>query len=106
MLKKSIIALVTVTLLCVVVAGVVRGFIFPRSTSSLAPCLNNLRQIDGAKQQWQLENRKTSSQVPTWEDIRPLLAHPLVCPEGGTYILGRLGESPKCSVGGPSHTLP
>jgi 4-amino-4-deoxy-L-arabinose transferase-like glycosyltransferase len=39
------------------------------SNSSLAPCINTLRQIDGAKQQWALENHKTTNDVPLWPEI-------------------------------------
>jgi hypothetical protein len=28
------------------------------------------------------------------------------CPNGGVYIVGKLGELPKCSIGGPRHTFP
>jgi hypothetical protein len=100
---------------CVIVLGVatlvVPRLIHPRSTKAMLPCVNNLRQLDGAKQRWELENRKTANDVPTWEDLRPYFpdwwtnGRP-VCPEGGTYTLGRVGESPRCSIGGPEHTLP
>jgi len=74
-------------------------------------CMNNLRQIDGAKHSWSLESRKATNDVTHWEDIRPYLGRGtvgeiLVCPNGGIYILGRVGESPRCSIGGLEHTLP
>jgi hypothetical protein len=77
---------------------------------STAACINNLRQIESAKQQWALENGKTANDVPSWDDIRPYIGRGEKgempqCPQGGSYILGRIGESPKCSIGGPSHTL-
>jgi len=68
-------------------------------------CINNLRQIDGAKQQWTLENHKTTNDAPVWEDVRPYLRIEISCPQGGTYTLGRVDEPPRCSIGGPSHTL-
>ncbi len=69
-------------------------------------CVNNLRQLDGAKQQWELENRRaTNDPPPAVAELRAYLRQALICPQGGTYTIGRVGESPKCSVGG-SHTLP
>ena len=68
--------------------------------------LNNLRQLDGAKEQWKLENPKATNDVPTWEDLLPYLRQKPACPQGGTYFLGRVGETPTCSISGPSHTLP
>ncbi len=72
-------------------------------------CVNNMRQIDGAKQQWALVNKKTTNDIPTWSDLAPYLSRNgtnlPVCPGGGVYTLGRLGEPPKCSVGHGSHLL-
>jgi hypothetical protein len=81
-----------------------------RDVAALSACINNLRQIDGAKQQWALEKGKTTNDVPTWSDILAYLgqAHPAqpICPQGGTYTIGRVGDVPKCSLGGASHILP
>jgi hypothetical protein len=79
------------------------GFAHARSTKATNVCLNNLRQIDGAKEQWALENHKTENDTPSWDDIRVYLGRGdkgeiLVCPNGGRYILGRVGELPRCSL--------
>jgi chromosome segregation ATPase len=69
-------------------------------------CINNLRQIDAAKQQWALEKNKTPEAIPTVQDLLPYLkdgAFP-VCPSGGTYTLNAVGELPSCSI--PGHALP
>jgi len=78
-----------------------------KETSQRNACINNLRMIDGAKQQWALENSKTASDVPSWNDIQPYLGGGkaiLVCPKGGGYSLGAVGERPTCSF--PGHGLP
>jgi hypothetical protein len=77
-------------------------------------CIDNLTQIDGAKQEWALEHNKNSDAKPTWDDIRPYLADSFksgtnqipVCPQGGKYMLGRVGDRPTCSIGGAAHSLP
>jgi hypothetical protein len=66
-------------------------------------CINNLRQLEGAKQQWALEFHKGTNDVPTWDDLRPILKPKLSCPRGGTYSLGRMGELPSCSIS--EHTV-
>ena len=71
-----------------------------------APCVNHLMQLDGAKQQWELERHKTTNDTPTLDELRPYLKQTVACPEGGTYIPGRVGEPPRCSIGGPLHTMP
>jgi len=71
----------------------------------IAACVNNLRQIDGAKQQWALENRKTAEAVPSAPDMAPYLKDGIPkCPAGGAYTLNAVGAHPTCSVAG--HALP
>lgn len=69
-------------------------------------CINNLRQIDAAKQQWALENNKTDADTPTAQDLLPYLRGGVfpVCPGGGTYTINAVGVPPTCSVTG--HALP
>ena len=68
-------------------------------------CINNLRQMDAAKQQWALENGKTADAVPTQQDLLPYFKGQIfpVCPSGGTYTIGAVGEVPTCSI--PGHAL-
>ena len=68
-------------------------------------CLNNLRQLDAAKQQWALEFTKTADAVPTAQNLAPYLkgnALP-VCLSGGAYTLNAVGVLPACST--PGHLL-
>ena len=69
-------------------------------------CINNLRQIDAAKQQWALVNNKNDEAVPTAADLLPYLKGGVfpVCPSGGTYTINAVGLPPTCSV--PGHALP
>jgi len=69
-------------------------------------CINDLRQIDAAKQQWALEKNKNTEAVPTVQDIAPYLPGGVlpVCPSGGTYTLNGVGYLPSCNV--PGHVLP
>ncbi|MEI9863616.1 MAG: hypothetical protein WDN00_03480 [Limisphaerales bacterium] len=58
-------------------------------------CINNLRQIDAAKQQWALEKNKTAEAIPTAQEIAPYFKNSVlpVCPSGGTYTLNGAGLS-------------
>jgi len=69
-------------------------------------CLNNLRQIDSAKQQWALENKKPVSAPVSAQDIQPYLPNNAlpVCPLGGLYTLHTVAILPTCSI--PGHVLP
>ncbi len=96
-----------------VVPGMLAAIALPnfaraRQTAQLNACINNLRQIDGAKQQWGLENKKPAGAIPTWDDLKPYLGRgqgrTLVCPAGGVYTIRALTNSPTCSI--PGHVLP
>jgi hypothetical protein len=100
-----------VLLPAVAVPGMLAAIAIPnfakaRTVSQQNACINNLRMIDAAKQQWALEKNKSATDVPTADDIKAYLAHSQmpVCPAGGTYTIGAVGEHPQCSVAG--HVLP
>lgn len=69
-------------------------------------CINNLRLIDDAKQQWATDAGKPLNAVPTVKDLLPYFKEKGFpeCPDGGTYSLNAVDEVPTCSVAG--HTLP
>src|SRR6266702_3867837 len=68
------------------------NFVVDPETGPKNFCINNLRLLDGIKQQWALENQKTNSDVPTWADLKGYFNRdphfPPKCPSGGTYTLG------------------
>jgi len=69
-------------------------------------CINNLRTIAGAKDQWALENKKGTGDLVNAQDIQPYLRNNAipVCPLGGTYTLNAVGALPTCTI--PGHVLP
>src|SRR5215467_7604630 len=97
MSSASKIGIFVAAMALIVMAALLPSFIRARTTPAMNACVNNLRQLDGAKQQWVLENRRSKGDVVTWEDITPYLKNRLVCSRGGTYIIGRVGELPRCS---------
>jgi WD40 repeat protein len=75
-----------------------------RRSGNMNECISNLRRIDAAKQIWALEKGKHNADTPTMDDLRPYLAGAvLVCPDGGVYTIGTVGEKPTCSI--PGHVL-
>jgi hypothetical protein len=88
----------------------------PPTSYAKGACLNNLCFIDVAKQQWGLAhtNNANRNSALSPQDLFPYLpyANPsdglrevFTCPDGGVYTIGRVGEKPRCSLGGPDHTL-
>ena len=67
-------------------------------------CMNNLRQIEGAKQQWALEKGKPAGAILTQADLTPYLPNNTVpaCPAGGVYTLNPIGLGPLCNIPGHS----
>ncbi|MGH7942195.1 MAG: hypothetical protein ACREE6_13845 [Limisphaerales bacterium] len=69
-------------------------------------CIANLRLIYVAKQAWALEKNKADTDTPTEQDLLPYIKGGVfpVCPAGGTYSIGPVGQLPTCSI--PGHVLP
>ncbi len=74
--------------------------------AQLNTCINHLRQLDAAKQEWALENDKTADAIPTALELLPYLKDSIfpICPSGGTYTINAVGVPPACSI--PGHVLP
>ena len=94
------------------------GFVRARDTKATNACINNLRLIDAAKQQWALENNKGDAQTDvTWDDMRPYwgrgAAGSLEFPPppgdntrkySNSYTIGDLKSKPKCKIN-PAHSI-
>ena len=82
--------------------------ILDASTAVIArkTCVNNMRLIDDAKQQWALDTGKPASTVPKVKDLQIYFKEGALpeCPAGGAYSLNALNEVPTCSI--PGHALP
>jgi hypothetical protein len=80
-----------------------------RIQCKISQCAQNLWVLGLGKERWADDNGKTMDDTPTWDDLSEYMSrhftngHP-VCPDGGIYTLGRVGEPPKCSIGGIDHT--
>lgn len=86
-------------------------------------CLYNLERLLDAKQAWAKDNRagrgalvpsseslahnyfreyKFGRRTPCDDETQKLDAYRPICPSGGQYIVGNVGERPKCSYHGDS----
>jgi len=108
--------MIVVAIIGLLAAIAIPNFIRARATSQANACINNLRQIDGAINEWALESGKTTGNpvgaVSTVSAYIKLNASNSVpgCPAGGTYTVGNVGDTPQvsCSLSGgtPPHALP
>jgi len=78
-------------------------------------CINNLRQIDAAANQFALEHGKTNDDAINFpNDLTPYIkldknGKVPPCPSGGIYSIKKVGDSPTCLLGTnviPAHVLP
>ena len=105
--------MIVVAIIGLLAAIAIPNFIRARETSQRNACINNMRQIDGAIQQWALEtNKQDGSGVPGSAEIDPYIKNGTpVCPAGGTAysITGTVGTpSITCANGTADlpHLLP
>lgn len=69
-------------------------------------CRSNLKQIDLSKEMWKADHNKPEIATPTVADLTYYLPHRQFpkCPDGSTYVIGKLSQKPTCSI--PGHELP
>src|SRR5438045_8716470 len=65
--------MIVVAIIGLLAAIAIPNFVKARTTSQQNACINNLRQYDGAVQQWALENKKQSSDNYTLNSIKPYI---------------------------------
>ena len=101
MAKKLKMALAATGCAAVLAVFVAPSFFRARVIAECNTCNNYQLQIEGAKENWRIDYHKATNDVPAWADLagkHRYLRKVLVCPAGGVYTLGRLDESPRCSI--------
>ena len=96
--------MIVVAIIGLLAAIAIPNFVKARQTAQTNACINNLRIIDAAKQQWALEAGKASTDSPADTAVEQYLgrsgnAMPKE-PLGGTYNVGDMSTIPYCSVAG------
>ena len=86
------------------------NFVKARDTAQKNQCINNLRQIDGAIQQWALDTKQGDTATVTAADVLPYLKNAVVCPSGGktfadSYTLSTVQARPTCQKQPNTHKL-
>ena len=103
--------MIVVAIIGLLAAIAIPNFIKARTTAQMNACINNLRQIDGAIQQWALEKKQGETATVAFTDISPYLKNAVVCPSGGTafsdsYTIKDVSTKPVCQKVSSSHVLP
>jgi prepilin-type N-terminal cleavage/methylation domain-containing protein len=97
--------MIVVAIIGLLAAIAIPNFIKARQSSQTNACINNLRQIEGAKATWALENKKTGSATPTATDLYgtdKYIRETPACPAGGTYTIAAIDTKATCNITGHS----
>jgi prepilin-type N-terminal cleavage/methylation domain-containing protein len=107
--------MIVVAIIGLLAALAIPNFVKARATSQANACINNLRQIDAAANQFALEAKLKTGDAITWPtDLEPYIKLNSAgkipgCPAGGTYSDATVGAIPACDLAGkvtPDHVLP
>src|SRR6266436_4929594 len=103
--------MIVVAIIGLLAAIAIPNFVKARTTSQQNACINNLRQIDGAIQQWALEYKKDPAATLGEAEVTPYLKNSVICPSGGTtfsdsYVVATVALQPTCKKVPATHVLP
>ena len=91
--------MIVVAILGLLAAMAIPGFVRARENSREKVCVNNLRQIDGAKDQYALENGLANGAVVNMSLLEPYIKRTTpLCPVGDSpYNVQAIGTNAVCT---------
>ena len=95
--------MIVVAIIGLLAAIAIPYYVRARADSQQSACINNLRQIDGAINEWALETGQSTGaavgSVTTVSVYIKLNSNNSVpsCPASGTYTVGNVGDAPQVS---------
>jgi len=108
--------MIVVAIIGLLAAIAIPNMLRARSSAQTSACIDNLRLIDAAKQQWALEQKQVGTITPQATDVQPYLGRGSGelpwCPAdpAGTfatsYILNNCQTPPTCQIIPTTHVLP
>ena len=103
--------MIVVAIIGLLAAIAIPNFIKARESSQKSACIANLKQIEGAKATWALENKKVNTDIPLTSDIFGPSAYIRVAPvctsAFADYVMTAVNVLTVCPnlAAVPSHTL-
>ena len=101
--------MIVVAIIGLLAAIAIPNFVKARTTAQKNACINNLRQIDGAIQQWALEEKKAPADTVAKSQVAAYLKGGVMptCPIGDTAYAGMatVANAPTCAKDPTNHTL-
>ena len=104
--------MIVVAVIGILAALAIPSFVRARTQSQVNVCINNLRQIDDASQEWALDALQAPTATVTFDNIRPYLKNAVTCPSAGdsgtfasSYTLSTVSNKPVCNYFPATHVL-
>lgn len=108
--------MIVVLIISVILNMAVPSFVQARNNTQTKACIENLRHIQDAKDEWSIVSKEPGSATPQWSDLAPYMqlggASQLYCPTAGApngiYYINSVDSDPVCSAygGNPVGTGP
>ncbi len=103
--------MIVVAIIGLLAAIAIPNFMKARMSAQMNACINNLRQIDGAIQQWAVEKNKSTTATVGFTDISAYMKNAVICPAGGTafsdsYNITDVSSKPTCRKVSSTHIVP
>ena len=113
--------MIVVAIIGLLAAIAIPNFVKARETAQKNACINNLRLIDAAKEQWALETNQTATAACTEANVAPyfkgyvaldVIVRKAMCPADAaktfatSYTVNAMGTNPACKIDAAKHVLP
>ena len=109
--------MIVVAIIGLLAAIAIPNFVRARQVAQMNTCISNLRNIDDAKQEWALDQRKQNTDTPLGSDLQPYLGRTAAgslpsCPADGaqtfatSYAPQSVGAKAVCLIVPATHVLP
>jgi len=109
--------MIVVAIIGLLAAIAIPNFVRARTTAQENACINNLRILDAAKEQWALETNQIATATPVAGNLDAYVkggTASVMCPSSATrtfaasYTIGAMNADPLCRIlpGAGNHDLP
>ena len=102
--------MIVVAIIGLLASIAIPNFVKARTTAQMNACISNLRQVDGAIQQWALDTKQGDTATVNAADVLQYLKNAVVCPSGGktfadSYSVTTVQARPTCLKVPTTHKL-
>jgi prepilin-type N-terminal cleavage/methylation domain-containing protein len=103
--------MIVVAIIGLLAAIAIPSFVKSRNTARKNACINNLRQIDSAKEQASMATEIAVEAAPVLSEIQPYLKSAPTCPAdtaktfATSYSINAMGTAPTCLINAADHVL-